>query len=138
MLALVFAVFGSCAVPALAKNGSSGGGGNSGSGGGGDDDNDRDDNDRDDGDDRDDDDDKEEDDDSRNRIRDAVKRGDAASLRDILAAIRKRFKGEIVRIRLTGSGRNLVYRVRLIERSGRVIDLRVNARTRRIIDVRRL
>ena len=132
MLALVFAMFGSCAAPALAKNGSSGSGGNSGSGGGDDDDNDRDD------DDRDDDDDEDEEDDSRNRIRDAVKRGDAASLRDILAAIRKRFKGEIVRIRLTGSGRNLVYRVRLIERSGRVIDLRVNARTRRIIDVRRL
>jgi uncharacterized membrane protein YkoI len=128
MLALALALFGGGVTPALAKNGggSSGSGGNSGSGGGDDDDHD------------DDDDDKDEEDDSRSRIRDAVKRGDAASLRDILAAIRKRFKGEIVRIRLTGSGRNLVYRIRLIETGGQVIDVRVSARTRRIIDIRRL
>lgn len=124
MLALALVMFAVPVTPSCAKDDGGGdGGGGDGDGGGGD---------------NDDDDDDEDDDKNRSRIRDAVKRGDAASLREILALIRKRFKGEIVRIRLAGSGNNMFYRIRLIDTGNRVIDLRVNARTRRIIDIRRL
>jgi hypothetical protein len=114
-----------------------GGGGRNGSGGGGDDDNsgpggggnDRDDDREDDrGDDRDGD-----RNDGENRIRDAVRRGDALPLRDILAIVRQKYKGQVVRIRLTGPRDRLVYRIRMIDTQNRLIEVRVNARSRRIL-----
>lgn len=67
------------------------------------------------------------------RIRDAVSRGDAAPLRDILAAVRRKYRGDIVRIRLSGSGSRMVYRIRVIDDDNRLIEVRVNAKTGKIV-----
>ncbi len=151
-LFLTLLMLGLCspALSAFAKDGEGGGksdsGGGNGSGKGSDggkDDNGKDDNDRDaDKDDRDDDkddrddkkdDDKDKDDD---KIRDAVARGDAEPLKDILKAVRQRYKGKVVNIRLAGEGRNLQYRIKLIDANDRLIEVRVNARTARIVGSR--
>ncbi|WP_373505103.1 PepSY domain-containing protein [Aestuariivirga sp.] len=95
--------------------------------------NDKDDNDRDHNDDKDDNKDSKEKDDAGNRIRAAVRRGEAEPLRDILLAVRKRYKGEVVRIRLTGRGRNMQYRIRIIDAKNKLIEVRVNAKTARIV-----
>lgn len=135
-------------MPAIAKDGDSGGGDGGGSGGGddggdggsddgggdddgGDRDNDRDD-DRDD-DDRDDDDHDDDRDDDDDKIRDAVRAGQAEPLRKILSSVRRKYKGEVVKIRLTGAGRTMQYRIRLIDTANRLFEVRVNAKSGRII-----
>jgi hypothetical protein len=126
-------------LPALAKDDDGGGGDDGGddSDDGGDDSDDsggdRDDNDDDDDDDDDDKDDDRKDDNDDDRIRAAVKSGGAQPLRKILSAVRRRYKGQVVRIRLTGSGQNLLYRIRLIDRNNRLLEVRVNAKTARIL-----
>jgi uncharacterized membrane protein YkoI len=132
-------------------SGSGGGGGNSGSGGsggsgggGGSGGDDNDDNDDDSDDDNDDSDrsgssrSSDNDDDDDDRIRAAVRGGEAAPLRDILAVVRESYRGKIVNIRLTGSGSRLAYRIRLLDNANRLIELRVNAKTRKITSVRKL
>ena len=125
------------------------GGGDDGGGDDGKDDNDRDDNDRDDNDrddnDRDDndrdDDDRDDDDkgdDSKeagDKIRAAVKRGEAESLGSILPAVRRKYPGKVVRIQLAGKGSRLTYRIRLINRDNKLIEIRVNARSGKIMGV---
>ena len=120
-------------------SGGDGGGDNDGGGddGGGDDD--KDDNDRDD-DDRDDDDKGDDDkgDDSKeagDKIRAAVKRGEAESLGSILPAVRRKYPGKVVRIQLAGKGSRLTYRIRLINRDNKLIEIRVNARSGKIMGV---
>ncbi len=113
------------------------GGDNDGGGddGGGDDD--KDDNDRDD-DDRDDDRDDDKGDDSKeagDKIRAAVKRGEAESLGSILPAVRRKYPGKVVRIQLAGKGSRLTYRIRLINRDNKLIEIRVNARSGKIMGV---
>jgi hypothetical protein len=61
------------------------------------------------------------------RIRQAVKNGKAASLRKILPAVRKLYPGEVVNIRLTGSGSSLIYRIRVISILNKLIEVRVDA-----------
>lgn len=155
---LAAAMFGAAMEPAAAKDDDDGGdsdnsgsgSGNGGSGGGDDGDNDSDsgsdnDSDSDDGGsgsgrsgsvpssgDEDD------DDDDDDRIRAAVRGGEAAPLRDILAVVRKSYRGKIVNIRLTGSGTRLAYRIRMLDSANRLIELRVNAKTRKITSVRKL
>jgi hypothetical protein len=108
-----------------------GGGGSDDGGGGSDDDSGGDHNDNS-GSDRDDDRDEDDDDD---RIRSAVKSGKAEPLRKILATVRKKYKGKVVRIRLSGKGNKMVYRIRMIEADDRLIEVRVNAASGRIIEV---
>ena len=99
-----------------ADSGKGGGGGKGGGHGGGDDDDD----------DRD-------DDDGYYKARDAAKNGSAASLQEILKIIRKKYAGRIVRVRLTGSGESLVYRIRILDSKNYLIEVRVNAVTRQIV-----
>ena len=87
-------------------SGDDGGGSNSGSGSTGDDD---------------------------DRIRSAVKRGEAESLRTILSVVRERFRGDIIRIRLTGKGSGLQYRIRMITPESKLVEIRVNAKTAEIL-----
>lgn len=124
-------------------------GGDDGGGDDGKDDNDRDDDDKgDDGrddDDRDDDDKGDDDkgdddkgDDSKkagDKIRAAVKRGEAESLGSILPAVRRKYPGKVVRIQLAGKGSRLTYRIRLINRDNKLIEIRVNARSGKIMGV---
>lgn len=142
-LFLTFLLLGLCGpgLSALAKDGGdrSDSGGNDGSGKDGNDrdDSDKDDSDRDDdrGDKKKDDRDKDDKDDGK-KIRDAVARGEAEPLKAILKVVRQRYKGKVVDIRLTGEGRNLQYRIRLIDANDRLIEVRVNARNARIIGSR--
>ena len=138
--------------PALAKDGDGGGkgggdgGGNSGGDHGGDDGGKGGSDHGDDGDDGDggsnsskgkdgdDDDDKDDDRDS-SKIRNAVKRGEAASLGKILPAVRRKYPGKVVRIRLTGQGAKLTYRIRLISRDNKLLEVRVDAQSGLIIGI---
>ncbi len=148
LVLLAAAIFGAAVRPAAAKddddsdsdNSGSGssGGGNSGSGGGDDGDSDSDDDSDDDsgsgrsgsG--------QSDDDDDDDRIRAAVRGGEAAPLRDILDVVRKSHRGKIVNIRLTGSGSRLAYRIRMLDSANRLIEIKVNAKTRKITSVRKL
>ena len=127
----------SCCPMAQAKDGRGGDGGSGGNSGHGGDDghsggDDKDDND-DDRDDRDENEDRSGEDDEDDRIRAAVKSGKAEPLRKILPAVRRRYPGEVIRIRLTGSGRTLMYRIRLIAADNRLIEVRVNAENGTIV-----
>jgi len=96
---------------------SSGGGGGDSSGGGDDDDHSG------------------KDDDSR-KAREAVRSGKAASLGEVMGIVRKKYKGEVVRVRLSGSGKNLTYRIRMIDLENRLLEIRVNAVSRRILSAK--
>lgn len=61
------------------------------------------------------------------RIRAAVKRGEAAPLKTILDVVRQRYDGEVVKIKLVGKGKKMQYRIRLIDGSNNLIEVRVNA-----------
>lgn len=118
------------------NDGNGGGGGNGDDGGGkdghddgGNDDGGKDDNDRD-GDKNEDRQGRDGDDD---RIRNAVKSGKAESLRSILPEVRRQYPGKVVRIRLTGTGAKMVYRIRVINSDNRLIEIRVNAQSGAII-----
>lgn len=121
---LVFA-----AAPALAGDDSNGGGsgGNSGNGnsGGGDDGGGDDGGDEDGGD--------EDGEDEGSKAREAVRSGDAASLKDILAVVRQKYRGQVIRVRLAGSGNRLFYNIRLLDSGNRLLDIRINAKSRRIL-----
>jgi uncharacterized membrane protein YkoI len=67
------------------------------------------------------------------RIRSAVRDGRAEPLRKILSAVRKRYDGQVISIRLTGKNDNLLYRIRMIDRSDKLIEVQVNAKTSRIL-----
>lgn len=135
---------------ALAKDDNSGG--NSGSGGGkdddgggadsgGDDSGGDDDKDSDRGDDRDGDKDSGKDDgkkDDSKKIREAVRSGEAVPLKLILAEVRRKYPGQVVRVRLTGSGTGLSYSIRILDVSDRLIEVKVNARTKQMTLVKGL
>jgi hypothetical protein len=103
---------------------SSGGGGGDSSGGGGDSSGGGDDDDH-----------SGKDDDSR-KAREAVRSGKAASLGEVMGIVRKKYKGEVVRVRLSGSGKNLTYRIRMIDLENRLLEIRVNAVSRRILSAK--
>jgi uncharacterized membrane protein YkoI len=44
-----------------------------------------------------------------------------------LDIVRKSYDGEIVHVSLSGSGTNLTYGIRLLDKSSKILDLRVNA-----------
>ena len=135
---LVLGLAGPVAVPAFAKDGKGGGGDDGGSdGGGGSDDGGNSGSGSDDG--------GSDDsggksgsgtsDDDDDRIRSAVRKGEAESLRNILSIIRKRYNGDIIRIRLTGKGSSLQYRIRMITSESKLVEIRVNAKTAKILGV---
>jgi uncharacterized membrane protein YkoI len=69
------------------------------------------------------------------QIRNAVRNGDAEPLRRILSVVRERYDGKVVRITLGGKGRGLHYRIRILGRNDRLIEVKVNARTATILSV---
>ncbi|MEP7171863.1 MAG: PepSY domain-containing protein [Aestuariivirga sp.] len=72
-------------------------------------------------------------DDDQDRALKAVKNNRAATLKEILAIVRKKYDGEIVRVSLRGSGANLTYRIKLLDEDNRLIEVVVNAVSRRIV-----
>lgn len=71
--------------------------------------------------------------DEQNRALSAVKNDRAATLKEVLAIVRKKYGGEIVRVSLRGSGPNLTYRIKLLDENNRLIEVLVNAVSRRIV-----
>jgi hypothetical protein len=71
--------------------------------------------------------------DEQDRALEAVKNDRAATLKEILAIVRKKYDGEIVRVSLRGSGANLTYRIKLLDEDNRLIEVLVHAVSRRIV-----
>jgi|GEM_PF-4421328 len=72
-------------------------------------------------------------DDEQDRALRAVKDNRAATLKEILAIVRKKYDGEIVRVSLRGAGPNLMYRIKLLDEDNRLIEVLVHAVSRRIV-----
>lgn len=72
-------------------------------------------------------------DDEQDRAMEAVKNDRAATLKEILAIVRKKYDGEIVHVSLRGSGANLTYGIKLLDQDNRLIEVLVNAVSRRIV-----
>lgn len=60
-------------------------------------------------------------------------KGDATALRDILAKVRKNYQGDIVHVDLKGPSQHLVYQIRLVDPSGKFLNLRVDAKSGAIL-----
>jgi hypothetical protein len=110
--------------PAHAESGSGGGGGggNSGNGGGGggnDDDHDED-----------------EGDDDWDDASDAAERGDIASLPDVLRIALSNAPGKVIAVKLKRRGASYVYRVKILTKTGRKIELAIDARSRIVTRVK--
>ena len=63
----------------------------------------------------------------------AVKHNHAASLKEILGIVKSQHDGEVVHVSLRGNGDGLTYRIRLLDQDNRLIEVQVNAVSRRII-----
>lgn len=72
-------------------------------------------------------------DDEQDRALKAVKDNRAATLKEILSIVRRKYDGEIVRVSLRGSGPNLMYRIKLLDENNRLIEVLVHAVSRRIV-----
>lgn len=72
-------------------------------------------------------------DDDQDEVREAVRRGEATALRDILAKVKKKYAGEIVHVGLRKRSNRLVYTIKLIDRTGMLMLVRVDARNGTII-----
>jgi hypothetical protein len=90
------------------------GGGDSGSSGHGGGDNDRDD---------------------QKKARDAVKDGKAVPLREVMRAVKSKYKGDVVSVKLRGKGSRLTYRIKMVADDGRLLTIDADARTKRILKV---
>jgi hypothetical protein len=118
------------AAPTYAKDGNSGnsGSGNSGSGKDGSDD------------DRDDDDDDDENSggssgQDQDKVRDAVKSGEAVTLAVLMAYLRKYHPGRVLNVGVGRRNKTFVYQVKLLSKSGRIQTLRFNAKTLRQVGI---
>ncbi|MFC4255926.1 hypothetical protein GRI97_12680 [Altererythrobacter xixiisoli] len=69
------------------------------------------------------------------RVRTAVARGQILPLPRILAIARARVPGSMLEVELDQRGRRLVYEVKILTRSGRVVEIAINARNGRILSV---
>lgn len=72
-------------------------------------------------------------DDGPESARQAVAEGRAAPLRELLAIVRSHYPGEVVGVKLRARGESLIYRVRILERGGRLITVGIDAISRRIV-----
>jgi uncharacterized membrane protein YkoI len=68
-------------------------------------------------------------------VRQAVERGEALPLDAVLAAVEKQVKGEVVGVEFEKEGGVWVYEFRIIDPSGRMIEVLADARTAAVIDV---
>jgi uncharacterized membrane protein YkoI len=69
------------------------------------------------------------------RAREAVQSGQVKPLNQILKAVRKQYKGEVLDAQLLDLGGTWIYRVRILTRDGQVLDVGVDGQSGQIIDV---
>ncbi|MDX1484798.1 MAG: hypothetical protein R3229_09970 [Alphaproteobacteria bacterium] len=67
----------------------------------------------------------------RDRARDAYRRGRIVSLDRVMSVVQRRYRGRVLDVRL--DNRRLIYHIRLLTRRGRVLRIRVDARTAEIL-----
>ena len=73
--------------------------------------------------------------DDQEQARNAVMRGDATAFRDILTQVKKKYSGEIVHVSLKRRFDRFVYLIKLIDTSGKLLLLRVDAKSGAILAV---
>lgn len=125
LLLVSFVALGGGSAVADSGSGSSGSGGGESDGGGEDGGNDDGDNGDDDGGDDDGGDDSD--------IRNAVKSGDALPLAEVLASVRRAYKGEIVHIGVAVVRGRYRYLIRMIDEESRLIEIVVDAKSKRVL-----
>ena len=74
--------------------------------------------------------------DDQDEARNAVMRGDATALRDILTQVKKKYAGEIAHVSFKRRFDRFVYVIKLIAPSGKLLLLRVDAKSGAILAVR--
>ena len=72
-------------------------------------------------------------DDDQNRAINAVRNDHAASLKEVLEIVREQHEGEIAHVSLSGSRPNLIYHIRILDNSDRLIDLQIDPLSRKIV-----
>ena len=77
-------------------------------------------------------------DDDQDEARQAVARGEATALRDILLTVRNKYAGEIVHVDLKKRSDRLVYLIKLIDPSGKLLLVRIDARNGAILGAQRI
>ena len=63
----------------------------------------------------------------------AVRSGRAAPLKDILALVKARYDGDVVRVKLESRGASMVYNIRILGSDNQLMDVLVDARTRKFV-----
>ncbi len=76
------------------------------------------------------------DEDDHDRALDAVRNNHAASFKEIISIVEKRFEGEIIDVSVIGSGPDLVYRIKLLDGENRLIEVAIGAVSRKIISIK--
>lgn len=71
-----------------------------------------------------------------NELRRDVERGAAKPLSEILAVVRQRLPGEIVKVRAEHDGGRWMYELRILDEKGRVFEVHVSAQTATIERIR--
>ena len=69
------------------------------------------------------------------RARAAVDAGEVKPLNQILRSVRQQYKGQVLDSQLFDQGGRWVYRVRLLTKDGKVLDIGVDGKSGRILDV---
>lgn len=69
-------------------------------------------------------------------VRQAVKRGDIRPLTDILAAIRDKLPGEVAGVEIERNDGHWIYEFRVVDDKGRIFEVRVDARTAEIEQIK--
>jgi uncharacterized membrane protein YkoI len=68
------------------------------------------------------------------RARRALEAGEILPLDQILEAVRQRYAGSVIELELQEEGRRWVYEVELLADDGRLLRLRIDARTRQLLE----
>lgn len=67
------------------------------------------------------------------RAREALERGEALPLADILARVRPELGGEVVGVSFEREGGRWIYEFKVIEPTGRMVEVKVDAATARVL-----
>ena len=75
------------------------------------------------------------DDDDLDQLRDAVARGDVLPLSALQEKLKKAFPGEIIRVELDEDDGRFIYEFKVLQSSGRLFEIEMDARTGDVLDV---
>ena len=70
------------------------------------------------------------------RAQQAIARGDARPLREVLSGVQSRYPGRMLRVGFSESGQSPTFRVLIVNRSGAIVSVTVDAKSGQITNVR--